>query len=65
MAVYQIDRKTATVQKREDGWYAIDKYGVYDGPYKSAIDAWNCLINISRSEEITEDEAQQMESKNE
>lgn len=63
MAVYQIDRKTAAVQKREDGWYAIDKYGVYDGPYKSAIHAWDRITNIGRGEEIafhglTKDEAQ-------
>ena len=32
MSMYQPDYKTRYVKKLSDGWYAMDKYGVYEGP---------------------------------
>jgi hypothetical protein len=46
MSVYQPDPKSMSVVKRSDGWYAVDKFGVYEGPYKSAIDAWNAIMEM-------------------
>jgi hypothetical protein len=46
MSMYQPDYKTRYVKKLSDGWYAMDKYGVYEGPYKSAIDAWNAIMEM-------------------
>ena len=43
MSVYQPDPKSMSVVKRSDGWYEVDKFGVYDGPYKAAIDAWTVI----------------------
>jgi hypothetical protein len=46
MSVYQPDPKSMSVVKRSDGWYAVDKFGVYDGPYKTAIEAWTVIGNL-------------------
>lgn len=34
-----------------NGWYIYDKHGLYDGPYKSASDAFAVIANAEQQKE--------------